>query len=152
MMAERDDPSGPTVDLYPLAGDPEGVRLLDADRCWELAARSEFGRLAVHIGEGIDIFPVNFLVHDRKIYFRSGPGSKLADLHNSPGVAFECDGVDGTDRWSVVVRGVATRIGDDAQIVQSGVLDLSTLAPGEKFNYVCITPQTVSGREFPGRA
>ncbi|MEJ1230275.1 MAG: hypothetical protein WDM88_06150 [Galbitalea sp.] len=151
MTAERDDPSGPTVDLYPLAGDPEGVRLLDADRLLGVGGRVGIRTARGAHRRGHRHLPRQLSVHDRKIYF-AAVGIQARRSPNSPGVAFECDGVDGTDRWSVVVRGVATRIGDDAQIVQSGVLDLSTLAPGEKFNYVCITPQTVSGREFPGRA
>jgi nitroimidazol reductase NimA-like FMN-containing flavoprotein (pyridoxamine 5'-phosphate oxidase superfamily) len=127
------------------------VRVLDTAECWRLLAEQEFGRLAMRDGEGVDIFPVNYLVHDSAIYFRSGPGAKLVDLTRHPGVAFEVDGQLAHRVWSVVISGAATRIGSDAEIHASGIQGLQTWHPSDKFNYVCLRPASVTGRSFAKR-
>ncbi len=121
---------------------------LPADECWALLEAATLGRLAVLLDDGVDIFPVNFLVQDRVIFFASAPGSKLVDVTRHPLVAFEADGVTRRDRWSVVVRGRASRLGVDADIDASGVRMLHSLSPTTKWNYVRVEPATVSGRRF----
>lgn len=125
-----------------------GVRALGAEACWDLLRSSSLGRLAVAAADGVDLFPVNYVVSRDTILFRSAPGSKLVDTADDPRVAFEVDGADDRYRWSVVVRGVARRLDADDDIEASGVLALTALAPGEKANYVRITPRVVSGRRF----
>jgi len=124
------------------------IEELDADACWELLAASDFGRLAVATERGVDIFPMNYLVRDRTLYLRSAPGSKLAEMMQRPTVAFEADGILRRDRWSVVVKGDAERLGFDAEITESGVLGLHSQNPSDKWNYVRITPEAISGRRF----
>jgi nitroimidazol reductase NimA-like FMN-containing flavoprotein (pyridoxamine 5'-phosphate oxidase superfamily) len=124
------------------------VHTLSEDACWELLRGGSLGRLAVVAADGVDMFPVNYLVDRGTILFRSAPGTKLIDVVRDPVVAFEIDGVDERHRWSVVVRGVARRLDADDEIEASGVLGLETLAPSAKFNYVRITPRVVTGRRF----
>ena len=97
---------------------------------------------------GVDIFPVNYLTHRSTVLFRSAPGLKLIDITNNPAVAFEIDGTDNGKRWGVVVRGTAVRLGSDSEIQETRVNRLPTLSPTEKWNYVRITPRTVTGRRF----
>lgn len=125
-----------------------GVRLLDDDECWRLLAESKLGRFAVKLDEGVDVFPINYLARDRELFFRSAPGSKLIDLTRDPRIAFEIDGEHGRHVWSVVVHGTAERLGTDAEIEDSGIQSLETWHPSDKFNYVRIRPETVSGRSF----
>lgn len=125
-----------------------GSRTLGPDACWELLRSSSLGRLAVVAEDGVDVFPVNYLVSGAEVLFRSAPGSKLADIAHDPRVAFEVDGADDRHRWSVVLRGVARRLDADDDIVGSGVIDLATLTSTAKDNYVRITPRVVSGRRF----
>jgi nitroimidazol reductase NimA-like FMN-containing flavoprotein (pyridoxamine 5'-phosphate oxidase superfamily) len=125
-----------------------GVRTLNEDACWELLRAESLGRLAVVAADGVDVFPVNYLVDRGTIVFRSAPGTKLIDLTDAPTVAFEVDGADHHHRWSVVVRGVARRLDADDEIEGSGVLALATLTATPKFNYVRITPRVISGRRF----
>ena len=127
------------------------VEELTEEACWSLLASVDSGRIAVIAGSGVDIFPVNFLVKDRVLFFRSAPGSKLALIAEHPEVAFEADGVQRRVRWSVVVKGLAQRLNTDAEIEASGVLGLHTLDTSEKWNYVQVAPQTVSGRRFTGQ-
>ena len=108
---------------------------------------ADVGRLAVpSLDDNIDVFPVNFTVHHRAIYFRSAPGTKMVDMLVHPGVTFEVDGHGRSRSWSVVVKGNARRLPSDAEIEASGITKLHTTAPGEKWNYVRITPSEISGR------
>jgi nitroimidazol reductase NimA-like FMN-containing flavoprotein (pyridoxamine 5'-phosphate oxidase superfamily) len=124
------------------------VRVFDSDECWRLLEAHALGRLAVRAGDGVDIFPINYLVHNRGIYFRTGPGAKIIDLTRHSNVAFEIDGQLAHHLWSVVVTGDANRLASDAEIEESGIQLLAAWHPGEKFNYVRVRPQNVTGRSF----
>ena len=65
-----------------------------------------------------------------------------------PRVAFEVDHHDDDIAWSVILWGTAERLEFDDEIEHSGVLGLVSWTPDEKFNYVRITPDRVSGRRF----
>jgi uncharacterized protein len=121
---------------------------LSETECWQALADAPYGRLAVRAKDGVDIFPVNVTVNKRAIYFRSAPGSKLVDIVHASSVAFEVDGSQGLEHWSVVVRGTAERLIHDSDIRASGVLGLATLTSSSKWNYVRITPSSISGRRF----
>jgi nitroimidazol reductase NimA-like FMN-containing flavoprotein (pyridoxamine 5'-phosphate oxidase superfamily) len=124
--------------------------VLDLERCRHLLRTHELGRLAIRRDDTVDIFPINYLVHDDELFFRSAPGSKLMELAQNPGVAFEIDGRSGRRLWSVVVHGVARRLNDDEEIERSGIRNFQAAHDGEKFNYVAIGTDEVSGREFVG--
>ncbi len=130
---------------------PEEIAAVDTmstAECWRALNDAPFGRLAVGAADGVDIFPVNFAVNSEAIYLRSAPGSKLVDIAHSSSVAFEVDGADGEEHWSVVVRGIAERLIHDRDIHGSGVLQLKTVTSTAKHNYVRITPTSISGRRF----
>lgn len=129
----------------------DAVQELDADKCWELLGAADFGRLVVATDESVDIFPMNYLVKDRTIYLRSSPGAKLVDITKRPSIAFEVDGIDHRRRWSVVVKGDARRLGLASEIEESGVLELWSQNPTKKWNYVRISPESVTGRSFKSR-
>lgn len=118
------------------------------EECWAELRGAAVGRLAVRAADGVDMFPVNFTVNGHSIVIRSAPGSKLVDMAATSSVAFECDGTHGRDYWSVVVRGVAERLYRDTEIEESGVLRLATVTPMPTWNFVRITPTTISGRRF----
>ncbi len=124
------------------------VEHLSSDACWTFLRSTDVGRLAVTRRDGVDIFPLNYLVKDDLLYFASAPGSKLADIATSPTVALEADSFGDGARWSVVIRGQAKRLDDDHEIENSGVRQLPSAIPGEKWNYVRITPTSVTGRRF----
>ena len=118
------------------------------DECWQQLEAESLGHLAVRADPGVEIFPVNYTVHDRAVYFRTAPGNKLVELTAHPLVAFEIDGHDGNTHWSVVIKGEATRLDDDAEITASGVLDLHTATATPKGNFVRIEAYSVTGRRF----
>ena len=124
------------------------LEVLGEEQSWHLLASADLARLAVSIDGGVDIFPINYVVADRVIFFRTAPGSKLMDLTKHPIVALETDGTHNRRRWSVVVKGSAVRLGSDEEIESSGVLSLHSLVPTEKWNYVRITASSITGRQF----
>lgn len=133
------------------------VEDLSAEECWRLLAAAPLGRLATAVvdpatGElSLDVFPVNFLIHEGAIFFRTGPGSKLVELTANDKVAFEVDGQAGQAEWSVVVHGRAHRLMMDRDIEESGVLDLDAVHPTDKWNYVRITVDSITGIRFSRR-
>ena len=124
------------------------LEVLGEEESWHLLASADLARLAVSIDDGVDIFPINYVVADRVIFFRTAPGSKLMDLTKHPIVALETDGTHNRRRWSVVGKGSAVRLGSDEEIEASGVLSLHSLVPTEKWNYVRITVSSITGRQF----
>ena len=124
------------------------ISILTEDESWAALASATVGRLAVRAGDDVDIFPVNFAISERIIYLRSAPGSKLVDIVQSPRVAFEADGSGRHTRWSVVVKGEAERMSSAEDIQTSGVLKLATMTSSGKWNYVRITPSSITGRRF----
>lgn len=125
------------------------VEILRTDDCWALLRDGGVGRLALVSFDGApDLYPVDFTVHDDRLYVRSGPGPKLAAIAARPQVAFETDGGDDGCRWSVVVRGEAARLDRDDEIEASGVLDLVSSSPTPKHDFLRITPNRLSGRRF----
>ncbi|MDO4253867.1 MAG: pyridoxamine 5'-phosphate oxidase family protein [Kocuria sp.] len=128
-------------------------RELNRDEVWELLDSEPFGRLAVVVSGVVDIFPVNFTVHQRKLWFRTGQGSKLASLAINNHVAFEADRRvplnDGQEEVaSVVVHGRARRIEDGPEFSQAEQLDLRPWTQSFKPYFVVIEPEKVSGRAF----
>lgn len=124
------------------------IKTLSEDRCWELLSQHRFGRLALAVGGEVDIYPVNFVVHQRKVYFRTAAGQKLSEVVISRKAAFEIDEV--VDGWarSVVLRGNAHWLTSEADIDAVEALGLKTYAPTYKTNWVEIEPVGISGREF----
>ncbi|MFT4284533.1 MAG: pyridoxamine 5'-phosphate oxidase family protein, partial [Protaetiibacter sp.] len=107
---------------------------LDVDTCWELLAEEPIGRVVFVDGDDIEVFPVNFAVGGRSILFRSAPGTKLELVAEHPRVAFEVDHHSDAAAWSVILWGVAERLGFDDEIEHSGVLGLVSWSPNEKYN------------------
>ena len=99
-------------------------------------------------GGEIDVFPVNYIVDERTLLFRTAPGTKLAELTAHDAVAFEVDGYGEHDAWSVVVKGTAARLDHQAEIDRADSLPLVPWIPTLKYTYVRITPTSLSGRRF----
>jgi len=118
------------------------------DECWEALLSSSLGRLAVSVGGNPEIFPVNFIAADRRLLFRTSPGTKLIELTVNNRVAFETDGLGRDEAWSVVVKGTAAILERQLDIDTADMLPLRPLVPTVKTIYVEITPTEVSGRRF----
>lgn len=127
-----------------------GIDILDESECWNLLTTTSVGRLAVSIAEQPDIFPINYLVDDGSIVFRSGPGTKLAAAALLHHVAFEIDGYEPAQRtaWSVVVKGWASQIEKMQEVYAADDLPLFPWVAFPKPDFVRITPREITGRRF----
>ena len=128
--------------------DPDPVRILSPDECWELLLSSSFGRLAASVADDIEIFPLNFIAVDGRILFRTAEGTKLLALTVNNRVAIETDDIGRSDAWSVVVKGIAHVLDTQAEIDAANALPLSPLVPTFKYIWVEITPTEITGRRF----
>jgi nitroimidazol reductase NimA-like FMN-containing flavoprotein (pyridoxamine 5'-phosphate oxidase superfamily) len=128
--------------------DGNPVLELDDEQSWTLLDATQHGRLVVSVAGEPDIFPVNYLTSDRKIYLRTAPGNKLAQLTINSRVLLETDGVLSDEAWSVVLRGPARVLTNSSELAAVESLGLKSWVPTLKDFYVEIEPSSVSGRHF----
>lgn len=129
-----------------LDGNP--ILNLDDDESWRLLEGTKHGRLVVIVAGEPDIFPVNYAVGGRRLYIRTAPGNKLAELTINAKVLFETDGILSDEAWSVVLRGNARVLDKAADIAEAEALGLKPWVPTLKDFYVEIEPVSISGRHF----
>jgi uncharacterized protein len=96
---------------------------LTVAECWRRLASVPVGRVVFTEGGLPAVHPVNFVVHERSVVIRTGPGSKLDAARRGDVLAFEADHIDPEARtgWSVLVVGHAAVVGDVDRLV--AVLD-----------------------------
>ena len=131
------------------AHETKGIQELSRAECLDLLGRSHLGRLAFLDSVGVFpvIVPVNYLVHDGCVVFRTVPGAKLAAAVRGGDVAFEVDQTDDLAQtgWSVLVRGRAEELVDPDELAE---LDHRLQLPGTHTgrHYVRVAVNLVTGR------
>lgn len=120
---------------------------LDEETCWRLLARAGFGRVGFRDGAEVAVLPVNAVVRDRRVIFRTGSGTSLAEAVGT-GVAFEADHTDDVAEsgWSILVRGRLTEISDAGQLAALHGSRLRPWAPAPRDHWMEIEPSRVTGR------
>ena len=112
------------------------------------------GRVGVTIDALPAVLPVNFVVSDGGVVFRTVPGTKLDAATAGAVVAFEADAYGtGSDPggWSVLVRGVARELTDESELARARDLPLESWAwDGGADRFVRIEPTVVTGRRLRG--
>lgn len=133
-------------------GEAEGadgrLAMLSEARCLELLATRTVGRLAYLARENVpDIAPVNYVLHDRDVLVRSGPGPKLQAAERGEVVAFEVDDLDERSQsgWSVVVVGRAQRLTDEEK---QQVPTPTPWSKGPRRHVLRIQPSRITGRQI----
>jgi nitroimidazol reductase NimA-like FMN-containing flavoprotein (pyridoxamine 5'-phosphate oxidase superfamily) len=126
-----------------------GITELTPDQCWQLLRSHDLGRIAASAAGLVDIFPINYAVDATPaIYFRTAPGTKLLELAINDHVAFEIDGHDEAEAWSVVVKGRAERVERQSEMDAAELLGLNPWIPTLKYRWVRIRPSELAGRRF----
>ncbi len=126
----------------------DAVVPLTDEECWTRLGTQELGRLVTHVGDVLDIYPVNYVVDDETIVFRTAEGSKLVEITVNDEVLFEVDDHTDVDAWSVVVRGHAHRLEHADEVERADALPLKPWIPTLKYHYVRIVPTSLTGRGF----
>lgn len=124
------------------------VSEIHEDMCWNYLAKTEVGRLATSLEGRPEIFPLNYVVDGESLVFRSAEGSKLMEVTVNEHVAFEIDGWNDNDGWSVIVHGHAEVISDEAELRRAERLPLLPWVPTVKTNFVRVVADQVTGRRF----
>lgn len=131
--------------------DPQGLVRMEEPESWDFLRRHFIGRVAIVHYDRPVIYPVNYVVDDRSIVFRTAPGSKLLAAARRQPVAFEVDEADelfqtGT---SVVVHGWITEVTDRTERTRLEALPIRVWAPGARDHVVRIESERVTGRRIP---
>jgi nitroimidazol reductase NimA-like FMN-containing flavoprotein (pyridoxamine 5'-phosphate oxidase superfamily) len=126
----------------------EPMTVLDEDESWQLLASMTLGRLVTIVAGQPEIFPVNFVVQRRTVLFRTAEGRKLLSSVIDERVAFEADDHDFDGGWSVVVKGRADAMSDEADLERADRAQLLSWTPSVKQHYVRIVAAEITGRRF----
>ena len=122
---------------------------LDEATCRSLVQTQAVGRIAYVWNGVIHIVPVNFVMTENRIVFRSDPGDKVdhVPLHS---VCFETDEVAANSAWSVVVRGhardVTTALNDEYERMRHQ--NVTTFAPLADPHWIAIDIERIEGRRI----
>lgn len=133
------------------ATDRSGMEVLDLEECLELLASVPIGRVAVIDGGEIAVLPVNHVVDQGRVCFRTAPGAKLDAGIMQHVVTFEADQYDEEEHtgWSVVVKGRADLVTDPDDLERlrdSGIRPWSN--PSFRTNWVTLNASSVTGRRI----
>ena len=129
-----------------MTGEP--ITVLSDQESWELLQSQALGRIGLSVGGEPDIFPLNYVVDGERVVFRTGEGTKLAELAINGNVAFEVDNYDDAGGWSVIAKGTAERLESMREIDAADELPLKPWVATIKYNYVAINVSSISGRRF----
>jgi nitroimidazol reductase NimA-like FMN-containing flavoprotein (pyridoxamine 5'-phosphate oxidase superfamily) len=117
---------------------------LDREECLRLAASMSVGRVAVAVdGAAPLVVPVNYVLDGEVVVFRTGPGTKLRALRDTP-ISFQVDLIDPTHRtgWSVLMSGVTVETTE--RDVEHLVIE--SWAPGDRHHWIRLLPTWITGR------
>lgn len=136
------------------------VEILDATQCLPLIAGGGVGRIGYTSRFGPTVLPVNYLLYEGTIVFRTGVRSSLeedlrtgiADAEYS--VAFEIDQMNPVmeEGWSVLVQGAAHFVDSDEELAPIARLGVRAWAGGAKDQFVRIIPSRITGRRIRNAA
>jgi uncharacterized protein len=126
--------------------------VLDVEECMELLAAKSVGRIAYATDAGPRILPVNYVLVNDRVIFRTVPDGEIFHHALSSVCAFEIDETDEffESGWSVVVVGrpqLATV--DDFAHMRHGRLP-EPWAGGNRYMFVGLPCEHVSGRRVVG--
>jgi nitroimidazol reductase NimA-like FMN-containing flavoprotein (pyridoxamine 5'-phosphate oxidase superfamily) len=124
------------------------ITQLSREEAWKLLEASQIGRIASARDGAPDIFPVNYVVFDDAIYFRTATDSRLRVDCDNRAVAFESAWQLSDNAWSVVILGhlrTLTATSDQEILDKLPILDF---APDRPYVWMQVTADDVRGRRF----
>ena len=131
-------------DIWP----PSMLRELSAEECLELLTLEPVGRVAWNTPHGPAVLPVNHVVRNGDILFRTSAHTAMARAMATGPVTFEADGYDAFHQsgWSVMVHGTATYVDTEDRDTDQP----EPWAEGDRNLTVRVHPESVTGRRLIG--
>jgi nitroimidazol reductase NimA-like FMN-containing flavoprotein (pyridoxamine 5'-phosphate oxidase superfamily) len=123
---------------------------LTPEECRTRLSTHGVGRVAVSTPDGPAIVPVNYLVMDDAVAYRTAPGAVPAAAEGRE-VAFEVDHIDEalSQGWSVLVVGAARAVTDPETVRRLDEQATTTpWAGGDRELWLTITPTRITGRRI----
>lgn len=116
--------------------------------CWSLLGGAEIARVAWQSPRGVAIVPVNYVVADGAVWFRTDPSSTVAREAGGRRVVVEVDQVDPEKHagWSVIVTGVAELV--EFLDVPDMLVDMRIWPEGQHSLFVRVDPDEITGRRL----
>ncbi|MGW0165581.1 helix-turn-helix domain-containing protein [Streptomyces sp. NPDC003343] len=145
--------TGGDIDLPPglgRAGRHPKFTELPSEACWDLLSTHGVGRLAIPVGTGPVVVPVNYSVIEGVIVYRTSPQAVPAQAVGCQ-VAFEVDHIDAAlnQGWSVLVTGPAGTVTDPDCVRLVRQQAYSEPWPGgQRDMWIRINPLSVTGRRI----
>lgn len=132
------------------------TQLLDEAECLRLIAAGGVGRIGYTGRFGPMILPVNYVLYEQTIVFRTGQHSPMGeDLRTGIAdaeykVAFEVDEIIPASRegWSILIQGSAHHVDSDSELAKVQQSGVQTWPGGEKDLFIRIVPSRVTGRRI----
>jgi nitroimidazol reductase NimA-like FMN-containing flavoprotein (pyridoxamine 5'-phosphate oxidase superfamily) len=129
------------------------IEELSEEQCLDLVSGGGIGRIAYTSRFGPAVLPVNYVLQDGAIVFRTAEHGPLdEDLRTGITgaeykVAFEIDSIDLATQqgWSVLIQGPAHHVTSAEEDVVRGA-GVEPWAPGPKELFVRIVPSRITGR------
>lgn len=131
----------------------QGAHLVETSSfdAWHLLSRADVARVAWYDGARVLVVPVNCVIADGALWFRTTPHAAIARAGAGKEVVVEADHLDAVDRtgWSVVLRAVVELV--DPQSALDAVSELCIWPDGTHDVYVRLEPTEVTGRRLLAR-
>lgn len=124
------------------------IEKLSEDGTWSIIRENQIGRIASAREGAPDIYPVSYLVHDWKVFIRTGPNSRLQRETEGRLVAFEAATQTPETFSSAVCLGVLTVVTDPDTLAQLKQLLIVNFSREEECTWMMLTPNELRGRRL----
>lgn len=120
---------------------------VDESTCRQLLGSHHIGRIAFNADPSPDVLPVNYVLHENTIVFRTGAGAKQVAAARRQEATFQVDAsnVDRHSGWSVMVRGTLEPIEAKDELQEL----LKPFPDGEHAYWVGLRIEQITGRRIP---
>ena len=123
--------------------------VLEEDECRRLLRQKHIGRIVWLDADEPQALPINYVMDNDTILFRTSPQSVIAKVAHQGSAAFEVDDIDeflGTG-WSVLVTGTPAAV-ESSELPKSFYDRPQPWASGPRNLYIRLEPRRISGRRL----
>lgn len=121
---------------------------LSDEESWEIIQSNQIGRIASAREGAPDIYPVTYVVHNWKIYFRTGTESRLRKETNGRLVAFESGSQVMHQFSSTVALGIVKTLTNEQAAQTLDQLPIVEFAPDSDYVWMELDPTELRGRRL----